>query len=183
MYAVFFGCSRDDAHGMIHQELEASRDSIFSPFTMIKLFLEKESRNRIKEVDKAVHDLQTVISNFEFQPPDTGSRASKGMEQDPKYMINLFLNVGYLKNGLDEWRSQLERMLECCDEFRGMPSAENDIDPAVYIQRIIDDYDTRVRDCEVVMEGASLTFQMVRSSQMPLPPTRCLTLTPESLMS
>lgn len=164
MYAVFFGCSRTDADNM-YLELKASKDSIFSPFTMIKLFLEKEAKNRIREVEKAIHDLQTVISNFEFQPQASKFGVSKGKKQDPKkdpkQMITLYLNVGSLKNGLREWRTQLERMLECCDEFRVMASANDDIDPTVYIQRIIDDYDTRVFDCETVMEGASLTFQMV----------------------
>ncbi|KUI67974.1 hypothetical protein VM1G_02931 [Cytospora mali] len=165
MYAVFFGCSKEDAERMVLPELRASKDSIFSPFTMIKLFLEKEAKNRIREVDKAIHALQTVISNFEFQAKTSGLGASKGKEQDPKQMITLYLNVGSLKNGLVEWRSQLSRMLECCDEFRAMPSAGNDIDPVVYIQRIIDDYDTRVLDCETVMEGASLTFQMETAFQ------------------
>lgn len=168
MYAVFFGCSKADAEG-IYLELKASKGSVFSPFTMIKLFLEKEARNRIREVEKAIHKLQTVISNFEFQPPQASrieasegrKKKKKDLKEDPKQMVDLYLTVGSLKNGLREWRTQLDRMLQCCDEFRLMASDENDIDPTVYIQRIIDDYDTRVFDCETVMEGASLTFQMV----------------------
>lgn len=176
MYAVFFGCSRTDAENM-YLELKTSKDSIFSPFTMIKLFLEKEAKNRIREVEKAIHDLQTVISNFEFQPPQASKpRDPKGKgkdpKEDPKHMINLYLNVGSLKNGLREWRTQLDRMLQYCDEFRLMASDDNDIDPTVYIQRIIDDYDTRVFDCETVMEGASLTFQMVNSQNCLAPKTQ-----------
>lgn len=159
MFAYYLGCSKEYADS-IYSELEASRASAFSPFTLLKRFLEKERHNRLNEVDRALSDFETIIENFGFEATGDGENSS----EEPKNMIRLYLRVCHLKNGLVAWKTQLEKMLKSCDKFRQMPGGSVDIDSEVYIQRLIEDYDIRINNCGTVMEGASLTFQMVRGS-------------------
>jgi hypothetical protein len=164
MFAYYIGCPREYSES-IYTELENSGETAFSPFTMVKRFLEKERHNRLNEVDSALSEFETIIENFGFEAPK--QKSSRGDDEkaneDPKKMIRLYLRVCHLKNGLLAWRAQLEKMLKSCDKFRQMPGGSVDIDPEVYIQRLIEDYDIRISNCATVMEGASLTFQMVRS--------------------
>ncbi|KAL1865019.1 hypothetical protein Daus18300_007366 [Diaporthe australafricana] len=110
---------------------------------MLKRFLEKERHNRLNEVDSALSDFETIIENFGFAAPDKDSSRGGGEKanEDPKKMIRLYLRVCHLKNGLLAWKAQLEKMLKSCDKFRQMPGGSVDIDPELYIQRLIEDYD------------------------------------------
>ncbi|KKY37762.1 hypothetical protein UCDDA912_g02197 [Diaporthe ampelina] len=83
----------------------------------------------------------------------------------PKEMIKLYHNLYHLKNGLVAWKTQVERMLPSCDEFKSMPGGDVDIDPKVYLHRLIDDYETRIHDCEALLEGGSFSFQIAISYQ------------------
>ncbi|KAH8896574.1 hypothetical protein GQ53DRAFT_524817 [Thozetella sp. PMI_491] len=165
MFAVFLGCSPAEAT-KIAKELRESPAAAVSPFTLIKIFLEMERRNRLDQVDQAVNELEAVIQNFNVSVQDTWelSTADKS-DQDPKQMIKRYLRVSHLKNGLVAWKTQMERMAEWAAEFRKMPSTRADIDPRVYIRRIIDDYDIRINDCETAMQGSSLTFEMETAHQ------------------
>lgn len=154
-FALFLGCPAEQAERTL-KELRSSPKAVFSPFTLIKVFLEKERANRLNEVDNGLVTLQNVTERFVSMDRDGN------YPQSPKEMIKLYNSLYHLKNGLVAWKAQVERMLPSCDEFRSMPGGDVDIDPKVYLQRLIDDYDTRIHDCEALLEGGSFAFQIVR---------------------
>lgn len=162
-FALFLGCPAENAEHAF-KELESSSKTVFSPFTLMKIFLEKERANRLNEIDNSLVRLQNMTERFVSMDSDDTYPHS------PKQMIKLYHNIYHLKNGLVAWKTQVERMLLSCDEFRSMPGGEVDIDPEVYLQRLIDDYETRIHDCEALLEGGSFAFQIVRTTLFNLAP-------------
>lgn len=167
------GCSPSDIV-TTHTKLSSARDSITSPFTLIKIFLELEKKHRFDEVDAKITRFQDTIQNYGRLPigagPPGGADASGNTganvnSQDPKNLIGLYLDVCHLKNGLAAWRAQLEE-LKChvAEDFVDAgEGAEIDIDPDEYLRRLVKMYDIKVNKCDMVLQGTSLTFQMVRT--------------------
>jgi hypothetical protein len=159
LYGLILGCAPEESARIKH-DLATSSSAIFSPFTLMKVFLESEKDRALDEVDKAVISLQDVLENFDsgsdFQQPDgtTGRQELKGL-------IGQYIAICDLRNGLLAWQSQLQRILSDSEVFAEMPDAKKDIDPKVYLQRLIDDYQVRINTCGTVIEGTSLGFQMV----------------------
>ena len=159
---MFLGCTPDD-RTLIASKLGDAKQSIFSPFTVIKVFLELERWRRFLEVDEKVTLFQNTVQNYGHLPleadGDEGSYIANA--QDPKNLIGLYLRVCHLKNGLVAWRAQLARLAEFADEFKAMVVSDSEIDPQDYLQRLIDEYDMKINKCDLVLQGTSLTFQMV----------------------
>lgn len=155
IFALFLGCPAENAQ-QTFEELESSPKAVFSPFTLMKVFLEKERANRLNEVDNSLVTLQNMTEQF------VSMDSEATYPHSPKQMIKLYHDIYHLKNGLVAWKAQVERMLPSCDDFRRMPGGDVDIDPEVYLQRLIDEYETRIHDCEALLEGGSFAFQIVR---------------------
>jgi hypothetical protein len=184
---MLLGCSREDTHE-VHSRLEYFPNTIWSPFTIIKAFLELERERRFDDVDDKVCAFEEIIYNYGQQPGketrsrprrllDRASRAMRGKRgsaathkvktggkaEDPKELISLYLEVCHLKNALMAWRAQLSGFAKLARvDFRPPAGEQDDIDAEEYLQRMGEEYDIKINKCEMVLQGASLTFQMVR---------------------
>lgn len=170
--------------------LSGCKKSSFSPFTLIKAFLYVERKRRFREVNDKITAFQAILQNYGRLPVgqdrsvkadhhrmmpgrDAGSRKNLKNEsmrrtmrnpEDPKTLIRLYLDVCTLKNALSAWRAQLE-------DFKTHAGADfddtnADIDPVEYMQRLIDEYKVKINKCDLVLQGASLAFQMVRATYL-----------------
>jgi hypothetical protein len=153
-YVTMLGCSAYDCNE-VYESFKALHQSVFSPFTAIKVFLELERERRFAEVDTKTQDFERVIENYntEIVPKSGGPR--------PRDMIDLYLETTHVKNGLVAWKTQLASFKRLAEEFRATEGEIEDIDPGEYLQSLVDEYDSRINKCEMVLQGSSLTFQMV----------------------
>lgn len=167
--AIIFGYEDTDIDDLV-LPLQNCKESIFSPFTLIKAFLHVERKRRFKEVNHKIYQFQSILQNYGRLPigeEDRDQGNGGGNAQDPKNLIGLYIGVCTLKNQLTAWRTQIAEFKSYASDF-AVPSGEQaDIDPEEYLQRLVDEYDVKINKCDLVLQGASLAFQMVRD---PLPP-------------
>lgn len=179
--------TRDRIHGMImgYDEVDTMelkmrlgncKKAIFSPFTLIKAFLHVEKRRRFKEINDKIAAFQNILQNYgrvpignelaESRSSNEGNRLGDGAD-DPK-KIQLYLEMCALKNALEAWNAQLRSLREDViddgggGEFGADTAA--DIDPREYLRRLVEEYDVKINRCDTVLQGGSLTFQMVMPS-------------------
>ncbi|CAJ2509040.1 Uu.00g140660.m01.CDS01 [Anthostomella pinea] len=148
LYGFFLGCDAALSE-TVSSEFKSSRSAALLPFTPMKLFLEQERRNRLNEVDKAVNSFSLSIDRV------------TNHQVNPREIIEMYLKVNLLKSSLVAWKTQLERM-KGWEELSApaVGTDSNDIDPKAYLEHLIDDYDIRINDCETVLQGTSLAFQL-----------------------
>jgi hypothetical protein len=147
--------------------LQNCKESIFNPFTLIKVFLGIERSHRFTEVNRKIVNFQNILQNYgrlpfgsdgSGQPQDSG----KGSEEDPKNLIGLYLEIYTLKIRLMAWSTQIAGLKKYTSDFLSLTTGRPDIDPEEYLQRMMDEYEVKINKCEMVLQGASLAFQMVR---------------------
>lgn len=149
---------------VLARELKLSKSAAFLPFTIIKLFLKRERKNRLHEVDDAVEHFSVALGRVTI--PRT-----EHAKFDTGQLIGICLNVNTLKSGLLASEAKLERIAQWT-ELSTIPDGDEncDIDLKVYLQHLIDEYHIRINDCETVLQGTSLAFQLVRVRP---PPQSC----------
>lgn len=170
-YAMLLGCSPADEAEMADRLRLQSR-TIVSPFTIIKLFLELERDRRFDIVDRKIRSFETIIENYgreqqqQQQRCDVWALRSTGDLEDLRRMIGLYLEVCHLKNGLAAWRAQLDAFVKFAGDFGTRPHApeedegNGDVDPAEYLHALVEEYDIKFNKCDMVLQGATLMFQL-----------------------
>jgi len=119
-----------------------------SPFTLIKAFLKIERDLRFEELDDKISNFVNILKNY----------GSEDSEATPKSMIDLYLEMGTLKLRLMTWSAQIADLKTHVDDFA---EVKTDIDPDEYLRRLVQEYEVKINKCEIVLQGASLAFQMV----------------------
>ncbi|GKT78207.1 protein kinase [Colletotrichum tofieldiae] len=188
----------------LKSRLKKCKQSITSPFTIIKAFLYVEKKRRFREVNDKITAFQYILQNYGRVPIGNesaldnsssseeydGSRGhprhvvEKGLRKyregksrnsylrasanDPKNLIRLYLDVCTLKNALTAWNSQIRAFRDEVEHDEFGAASQIDIDPREYLRRLMDEYDVKIDKCDLVLQGASLAFQMV---QRPTPVT------------
>lgn len=104
----------------------------------------------------AVREMQTVIHGL----------ANEHMGETPSARRNLNKTVGLYfvvhnlrTDGLVAWRDQLKLLRERCAAGGG------DEEMVEYLDQLVARYDHRIGRCDMVLQGASLAYQMVRIPQ------------------
>lgn len=167
-YALILGYKDDDIEEL-KKCIQSCKETIFNPFTLIKGFLRVERGHRFKEVDRKIVHFQNILQNYGRLP--FGADSSKqpqeldGNKDDPKNLIGLYLEVYVLKIRLMAWTSQITGLKKYSSEFTSFTPSQHDIDPEEYLQRLVDEYEVKINKCEMVLQGASLAFQMVHEGQ------------------
>jgi hypothetical protein len=165
-YALILGY-KDAEIANLEKCLQNCKESIFNPFTLMKAFLGIERGHRFKEVDRKIANFEDILQNYgrlpfgadgSGQPQDGG----EGSEEDPKNLIGLYLEIYTLKIRLMAWSTQIAGLKKYTSDFLSLTAGRPDIDPEEYLQRMVDEYEVKINKCEMVLQGASLAFQMVR---------------------
>ncbi|KAK4180447.1 hypothetical protein QBC36DRAFT_307221 [Triangularia setosa] len=148
-YTVVFGCSGGDALEY-RQRLARFPKTISSPITIIKVFLQFERDRRFQEVEKR------IIEGCLRQEDGSCGRGSEDF-------VSLYLDVTHLNNNLPTWLVQLERFIKSsATDFKVPHGEENDIDAETFLRTMADEYQIKINKCDMVLQGASLAFQMYR---------------------
>jgi hypothetical protein len=166
IYAVMLGLVENDI-AEVWKKLRLEDELLFSPFTLMKIFLELEKYKRSSIVARMVDRIEGLIDDYNQIPAgaDEGSSNTKADSDDPHRLLHLYLEVGLLKGGLAAWRYQLLGMKEFSQEFRVIANPRlQEIDPDDYLSRLIGDYEVLIGNCEKVILAISLAFQRVGGS-------------------
>jgi hypothetical protein len=115
----------DDVITELKARLTSCEDSIFSPFTLIKGFLEVERKRRFKIVNDKIQKLQSILLN-NGPIPIGGEDVNPGDPenlylnvQDPKNIVRLYVEVYQLTNQLTAWKIQIARFVDHEEDFKG----------------------------------------------------------------
>ncbi|KXX75724.1 hypothetical protein MMYC01_207797 [Madurella mycetomatis] len=118
---------------------------------LIMAFLEVEKDKRFKEVRTAVREMQTVIHDLANEPMGETPSARRNLNKT----VDLYFVVHHLRtDGLVAWRDQLKMLRE---RFAASGSDEEMVE---YLDQLVARYDHRIGRCDMVLQGASLAYQM-----------------------
>ncbi|KAI1499332.1 hypothetical protein F5X99DRAFT_289906 [Biscogniauxia marginata] len=161
-HAILLGCSQEDTQ-IVRRKLKEARETAFSPFTLIKAFLDLEMRRRFLAVDKTV----SSALREPWQPPGRqGMSAEDEREHEDKdkgYImpsIETHIGAGQLKVALKAWKIQLVKLGRYASEDFAEGIHADDMDPHEYLHQLIYEYDIKIAHCERALQLTSLTFQM-----------------------
>lgn len=103
-------------------------------------------------------------------------------EEDEETCAMLWIKISHLKNGLENWKTQLRKMLDHTQELEDTDfGMSRDTPTEVWASRrdglrecgsrirerlrdLVDEYDDFIRECDHIMAGMSLATQLVNIS-------------------
>ncbi|GAB1314523.1 hypothetical protein MFIFM68171_04733 [Madurella fahalii] len=122
-----------------------------APSRLIMAFLEVEKAKRFEEVRVAVRDMQKVIHDLAREPMGGVPSARRHLKET----VDLYFVVHHLRtDGLVAWRDQLKMLRE------RFAADGSDDDMVEYLDQLVARYDHRIGRCDMVLQGASLAYQM-----------------------
>jgi hypothetical protein len=136
----------------------------FAPSRLLISFLEIEKEKRFRQVREQVVEMQTLIHEIGREPVTE----TPSMRRKLNKTVELYFVVHTLRtNGLVAWRDQLrmlrDRLLVGAGGGSGTATVE-DVTMATYLEQLAARYEHRIGRCEMVLQGASLAYQMASSS-------------------
>lgn len=168
-YAMVLGTSEFDRREYSRILKYFDQDAISSPFTIIKIFLELERDRRWIQIDEKITNFQRkffnmidVEDNYYSSNKNEKTRSAMGtMGSDPQGLVQLYMDISYLKNNLVSWMAQLEGFLDTITEDHpGNKTADFKYMQA-FLAMLVCEYQSKINKCETILQGASLRFQMV----------------------
>lgn len=199
-YAVIYGCpttSDSRRHLPVMQRisgrLDSAGDTICHPMLIPGIFAEIERERQIALVSKHQTALLRTVTHLSNQlhwkeiPAVRGDNEAAGDANDrqsDEYYMEPWLHVSHLKNGLENWKEQLLKMVEHIDELSAtvfLSADETENSPVRLheeekfkekmrdfgrrmkqrLLEIISDYNEQTRACERTMQGMTLATQLV----------------------
>lgn len=186
-YAVFYGCSTA-AMREISGRMANAEDSLSHPLILVGIFAEIERKRQISLVIKGLEALLRTVASLSVRGAEWTNVAPR--EDEAEHAIDPWLEIHYLKNGLENWKEQLRKMVMHADELAGDRDPDYGLmmvdqsDPrSVHereyremvrkagkrinerLQEIICDYDEKIRECVMIMDGMTLATQLVSASR------------------
>lgn len=161
----------------ISGRLGSAEDSLCHPLLLVGVFCEIERKRQIRLVTRGLEDLLKTVSSLSRH--GTQWETIEPGEDESRHAIDPWLEIHYLKNGLDNWKEQLMKMVDHAEELSTRWNVQPGLvhghdgefnfkarDSGVRIQErlreIICDYDEKIRECEMIMEGMTLATSLVR---------------------
>lgn len=112
-YCVIYGCSEQN-RALVMTTLEKCDLSTYHPLTLPLLFAEIESKRHFKMADRVRNKLLTralnVSKNRHYPGAPYGGEGIQTTAADTDGTLKLWLEMSHLKNGLQSWRKQLDKI-------------------------------------------------------------------------
>lgn len=201
---MLYGCSEEIREQVI-DDLSSCDHKLYHPLTLPALFAEIERDRHFDLVNPMVRKLMQrarSIANAQYSSGDSRSKQPAGVIQEPENYMQQWFEITYLKNGLQSWRHELQKMVKHCDDLtranfhasqRSPASTESTpvnttfstdafdstestdetkMDEIEQLkisgyrirQRLLDiqaEYDDKVRECGMIIDGMVLAAQLV----------------------
>lgn len=180
LYVLIYGCDPDTKQRILAR-LKNSEDSTCHPLLFPGIFAELERKRQLDLVKHGLEVLHTTIMGL--------GRYHKEWKEDPiedsqmDDAIDPWLEIHHLKNSLEAWKRQLMKIAAHADELSetwfkiDSSDSEGIKEEKLMVRRtgdriqerileIIDDYDDKIRECIMIMEGMTLATQMVTNTAL-----------------
>ncbi|EWZ41058.1 hypothetical protein FOZG_06477 [Fusarium oxysporum Fo47] len=194
--AVWYGCdlSKRKFHGdlitdseLICGQLENFDGGVFHPMVLPVVFAGFERERHIGAVRKCltqfvqrIHDL--AHQDLRAMNEEEGSMSSKSGILEDKPAVLLWQNISFLRIGLQNWQTQLRKMIDHVDQLHDtdfglpvaarVPSSQTRLNILqevggrlkTRLQDLVDEYDEYIRQCTHIMDGLTLATQLELNS-------------------
>ncbi|KAI1737669.1 hypothetical protein F4680DRAFT_427568 [Xylaria scruposa] len=177
-YGVLYGCDAEIKKAILAR-LHNSEDAACHPLLLIGIFTELERKRQLNLVQDGLDALHDAILNLSMPAGESGNVEGDG-ELSTTHAIDSWLNIHHLKNSLECWKEQLAKIAAHVDElsetwFNLVPSDSDDertekcqvreVGKRIKerILEIVCDYDGKIRECVMIMEGMNLATQMAHA--------------------
>ncbi|KAJ4328351.1 hypothetical protein N0V84_001222 [Fusarium piperis] len=174
-YAVVYGCDKEAAD-LLAARLTGTDHPVFHPMLLPTLLADMERERQVGLLRKSSVKMDQLTVDLTINKGVEGPDAASQLNQS-KEIVELWQDMSYLKNGLQNWQRQLQNMsIHLGQSFNTMSqdparydahvqeSLENLEVPGIRIQKrldeLIDEYDEHIRDCAAVAEGLNLAMSM-----------------------
>jgi hypothetical protein len=164
--------------------IENAEDAVNHPLLLLGIFAEMERERQVELVERSLDDLLSKVLQFGNQQEIS---INSTIEQG-HYSIDIWLKISHIRSGLENWKVQLLKLITHCDElsetyfadpfFNGNDAIVMNMAPeqaAGNLKRlrrtgqrikerlleIIAEYDEKIRDCTMIMDGMTLATQLV----------------------
>lgn len=183
--AIVFGCD-EEMREAIAARIENSEKSSTHPLLIMGILAEVERERHLALVGQQVNSLLQRVYNLSNQEKISQSSVLGAHN----YSVDSWISVSQLRSGLETWKQQLQKMilhiadLEL-DIVRNSSSKTIEADLSVFpegawqqpciqsgrriakrLREIVNEYEEKIRDCSIVIDGVSLAAQMVRSRHL-----------------
>jgi hypothetical protein len=121
---------------------------------LIVAFLEIEKKKRFKKVRELTRAMQNTIHELgrDINAAEAKSPTEPLAGNEP---VDIYFEVYHIKiNGIEPWQEQLKMLGTIVDPAR-------DAGLVRYLQQVVATYQHRIARCNMVLQGASLAYQMV----------------------
>ena len=155
----------------IQRRLTFAGKTTLATFTLISCFLELEKIQRFADVNCQDNRMYELIENF-WDERD-GSQANDWVhDDDPKDLVRRSRTITYLRNNLEQWKSEIAGLKSNASDFlANIPNPLDTGGPTIplldvsdYLVRLMNEYDEKIRTCDGILATAALAFQMVSDS-------------------
>lgn len=189
-YGIFYGCGGDVAMDIIDR-LETCHLPTFHPLTLPTMFADIERNRHIKLVNYYLSILMRRVTDIDNglrspsmarQSQDEGEKPESGSSAlGDASTISQWLDVSYLRKGLENWKLQLDNLLACLAEVEDVarfpPSQEASVAECIRrrgiqinarLRQIMHEYDDKIQACTIVTDGLNFATQTVRVGKQDL---------------
>jgi hypothetical protein len=176
-FAIFYGSDPALEASLLdrlqHVTMEA-RHPLLLPGIFAEMELERHKRSTdasISDLEVMLHELDTTIDNANIYSRDEIERRNTAKR-------DAWLDMTYLRNSIITWKVQLERMSENIEELTredviqetcsdGLQKSHSMREITMKIKTrlmaICDEYDEKIRDCTMRLDGMAIATQWVCS--------------------
>ena len=175
-YGVLYGCDKNMKEAILAR-LHNSEGAASHPLLLIGIFAELERKRQLGLVQNALSTLHDTIIDLS-KPVDDWEMTSVHGHSSATNAVDSWLDVYDLKNALESWKAQLGKIVSHIDEISEtwFSPLASDLDEKKAEKRqleevgerirermleIVSDYDTKIRECDKIMEGMNLATQLV----------------------
>ncbi|KAK7949515.1 hypothetical protein PG988_016154 [Apiospora saccharicola] len=183
-YCIMFGCDEGTVEMVTHR-LSALGTEISYPLIMPAILVELERLRHIDITSRAIASMETKIAELDFNADYMDEEMGCGAAGDRNSARrSTWLDTAHLQNCLINWKYQLEKLRQCVATLEednetcsvdsrsttlGSDQSEEATTSSKTGQKMVDrikaieeEYDQRIRDCRMRLEGMSMATQWSR---------------------
>ena len=172
---IFYG-SDPTVEASILDRLQYVKMEARHPLLLPGMFAEMELERHKRYTEASIDDLEVKILELNITNDESKSYSQDYLARKNVAKRNAWLDMAYLRNSITTWKVQLERMSEHLDEL-----AREDVIKETYksslhmshsmreitmkikarLTAICDEYEEKVRDCTMRLDGMAIATQWV----------------------
>lgn len=174
-FAIFYG-SDSSVEQSIMVRLRHITSEAMHPLLLPGMFAELELERHKGLVEASINEVEAKIIELDITAGDKQNYDKGEVEKKNELKRTAWLGMTYLRNSITTWKVQVERMSEHVDELirdeivhegretslaTSQTMSEVDLKIKTRLVAICDEYDKKIRDCTMRVDGMAMATQWV----------------------